>query len=91
MEAYEKARETFEELGERGSVATAWHQIGRVLEEAGQWDGAEAAYQRSLRIKVESGNKSGEASSLDQMGLLYEEIGPPGRVRPAPPAGGDSP
>ncbi len=39
-----EARETFETLGEPGGAATAWHQIGMIHREAGQFEQAEAAY-----------------------------------------------
>ncbi len=50
LAAWDEARRTFEQLGEPGTVATAWHQIGNVHEEAGQYDRAEHAYQQSLHI-----------------------------------------
>ena len=75
LAAYQQARQTFEDLGEPQSVATAWHQIAGVHEEARQWDRAESAYQHSLRIKVEIGNKSGQATTLHQLGGLYQNWG----------------
>jgi tetratricopeptide (TPR) repeat protein len=36
MEAYQQARDTFSRLNEPGSVASVWHQIGMVHQEAGQ-------------------------------------------------------
>ena len=50
LTALNEARETFAHLGEPGSVATAWHQIGLVYEEAQQYEAAEHAYQQSLKI-----------------------------------------
>ncbi len=63
------ARDVKESLGE--STAAQWHQIGRVHEQTGQWDEAEAAYLKSLAQSVESGNKPFEASSRGQLGNLY--------------------
>lgn len=77
LNAYAEARDTFEALGEPQSVATAWHQIGRVHEEAGNLDEAETAYLRSLSMMVQAGNKPGEASSRLQLGNLYDRM--PGR------------
>ena len=71
LAAFDEARQTFEQLGEPGSVATAWHQIGRVHQEAGQFEAAEHAYQQSLHIKFSRGDRSGEASTLNQLGNLY--------------------
>jgi tetratricopeptide (TPR) repeat protein len=71
LEAYREARDTFSRLQEPGSVATAWHQIGRVHEEAGQPETAEEAYNQSLAITVRLGNQAGQASTLGQLGSLY--------------------
>src|SRR5947209_801429 len=38
LDAYEQALQTFEALHEPESVASVWHQIGRVHEKAGDWD-----------------------------------------------------
>ena len=53
-----EARITFHQLGEPASVATAWHQIARVYEEAANFEAAETAYQESLKIKVQIGNRA---------------------------------
>jgi tetratricopeptide (TPR) repeat protein len=74
---YQAARDTFAALGEPQQVAAVWHQIGRVHQEAGHLDEAEAAYQKSLAMKVQAGNKPGEASSRLQLGNLYNRM--PGR------------
>jgi tetratricopeptide (TPR) repeat protein len=58
-------------MGEPKSVATAWHQIGMVHQEAGQFAAAEDAYRQSLAIKVREGNLAGQASTLNQLGNLY--------------------
>ncbi len=70
LKVYAEARDTFEALGEPQSVAAAWHQIGRVNEDAENLDEAETAYLRSLSMKVQAGNKSGEADSRHQLGNL---------------------
>lgn len=44
LAAWDEARQTFEQLGEPGSVAKAWHQIGYVHQESGQFEAAEHAY-----------------------------------------------
>ena len=53
------------------SVATAWHQIGMVHQEAGDYEKAEAAYRRSLEIETQNNDRAGQASSLNQLGNLY--------------------
>ncbi len=68
---HEQARAIFEQQNEPAMVATAWHQIGRVHQAAGNYDEAEAAYRRSLEIKTQTNNRAGQASSLGQLGNLY--------------------
>jgi len=74
LEAHQQARDTFSRLNEPGSVAIAWHQIGRVHEEAGQPEVAEEAYNQSLAIKVQLGNQAGQANTLGQLGILYSSV-----------------
>jgi tetratricopeptide (TPR) repeat protein len=45
-----------------------------VHQEAGEYEDAEAAYRRSLEIVTQINNRAGQASSLDQLGLLYSEM-----------------
>ena len=47
LDLYAEVRKTFQELGEPGYVGVAWHQIGMVHENAGQYEAAEEAYQES--------------------------------------------
>ena len=72
LKAYEEARERFTQLDEPGSVGTVWHQTGIAYQEAGQPEAAEDAYRKSLAIKVRLGNIAGQASTLGQLGLLYD-------------------
>jgi tetratricopeptide (TPR) repeat protein len=75
LRLHSEARDTFEALGEPRHVATAWHQIGRVHEEAGQFEPAEEAYRQSLAINVRENNLAGQACSLGQLGNLYDTMG----------------
>jgi len=75
LELYAEARDLFEVLGEPGTVATAWHQIGIAHEEGGQYDSAESAYRQSLAIRVKQKDRSGEALTLGQLGTLYKAMG----------------
>lgn len=75
LAAFDEARETFGNLGEPGSIAAAWHQIGLTHKNAGHYDAAEQAYQAALKIKVQTGNRSGESSTLDELGNLYDSMG----------------
>ncbi len=78
LQAYREARETFTRLNEPASVAVVWHQTGMVHKEAGQFERAEQAYRESLRIEVQQKNRPGQASTLNQLGLLFNG----GRNRP---------
>jgi len=73
LAAHAEARERFTELDEPGSVSTAWHQTGMVYQRAGQPEAAEDAYRKSLAIEVRLGNVAGQASTLNQLGGLYDQ------------------
>ena len=74
LTAYAKARERFTRLDEPGSVAKVWHQTGVAYQEAGQPEAAEDAYRKWLAIKVRLGDVAGQASTLNQLGLLYDDV-----------------
>ncbi len=73
LAAFAEARERFTQLDELGSVAVIWHQTGMAYQEAGQPEAAEDAYRKSLAIKVRLGNVAGQASTLNQLGMLYDD------------------
>jgi tetratricopeptide (TPR) repeat protein len=54
-------------------VTTAWFQIGRVHQKAGDYEAAEAAYRRSLEIATQINNRAHKAGSLGQLGNLYDD------------------
>ena len=54
-------------------MATAWHQIGRAHEEAGDTESAEAAYRHSLEIKSQNNDLQGQVSTLTHLGNLYKD------------------
>jgi len=74
LELSAEARNTFQELGEPRSVAVAWHLIGMVHKEADEYEAAEAAYQESLKIKVQLGDRGEEATTLVELGNLYSLV-----------------
>ncbi|MFM8278435.1 MAG: tetratricopeptide repeat protein, partial [Cyanobium sp.] len=74
VEAFDQARDTFSRLNEPGSVATVWHKIGMVHQEAGQPEAAEEAYNQSLAITVGLGDQAGQASTLGQLGSFYVHV-----------------
>ena len=73
LSALTEARDTFEALGEPRSVATAWHQIGCVHDQAGRWEFAETAYRLSLAIQVRENDLRGQALSLAHLGILMSK------------------
>jgi tetratricopeptide (TPR) repeat protein len=74
LAAHTEARDLFAQLDEQRYVAVAWHQIGRVYESTGQSEPAEDAYRKSLAIKVRLGDVAGQASTLNQLGNLYDDF-----------------
>lgn len=74
LAAFFEARERFTQLDEPGTVAAVWHQTGMVHEEAGEPESAEDAYRKSLAIKVRLGDVAGQASTLNQLGILYGRL-----------------
>ena len=56
------------------SVAAAWHRIGCLHEETGQYEDAEPAYRESLAIKVRRNDAAGQASTLNQLGNPYDRM-----------------
>ena len=62
------------QLDEPGTVAVIWHQTGMAYQEAGQPEAAEDAYRKSLAIKVRLGDVAGQASTLNQLGNLYDDV-----------------
>jgi len=75
LAAYQAARDLFTTLGEPGSVAVAWHQIGMVHRHARQFDQAEHAYRQALALRVQQQLRAEEASTLDELGILYATMG----------------
>src|ERR1039458_6313745 len=73
LKAHKEARKRFTQLDEPGSVAVSWHQTGMVYQEAGQPEAAEDAYRKSLAIQVQLGDVPGQANTLAQLGMLYDD------------------
>ncbi len=74
LAAYSEARERFTQLDEPGMVAVSWHQTGMVYQEAGQPEAAEDAYRKSLAIEVRLGNVAGQAKTLNELGIVYDDL-----------------
>jgi tetratricopeptide (TPR) repeat protein len=68
----------FQQLNEPESQAVAWHQLGRVYEEAKQWDAAEQAYREAARITEGLGmlaGNNGAIATWNQLALVTEYAG----------------
>jgi len=74
LDADAQARARFARLGEPGTVAIYWHQTGMAWQESGNPGAAEDAYRESLAIKVRLGDVAGQASTLGQLGNLYQYV-----------------
>jgi len=73
LAAHQEARERFTALDEPGSVALSWHQTGMAYQAGGQPEAAEDAYRQSLAISVPLGDVARQASTLGQLGILYDQ------------------
>ncbi|MCP4105769.1 MAG: tetratricopeptide repeat protein [Desulfobacteraceae bacterium] len=74
---YLDALGTFRQLNEPESEAIIWHQLGRVHQEAEQWDAAEQAYRQSAQIEESQGNLKGAAASWGNLAVVAQLAGKP--------------
>ena len=74
ISAYKTSRDFFAQQHEPAMVATAWHQIGRVHQEVGNYDLAETAYRQALEIVTRINDQARKAISLNQLGNLYCDL-----------------
>jgi tetratricopeptide (TPR) repeat protein len=56
-------------------LATAYHQLGRVAQDRGALDDAEAWYKKSLAINEALGDRPGMATSYHQLGMVAQDRG----------------
>ena len=75
LATYDEARQNFESLGEPLTIAGIWHQIGMAHYHAQQYEKAESAYRQSLAIRVQQKHTGGEASTLNELGNVYDAMG----------------
>ncbi|MCP4113217.1 MAG: tetratricopeptide repeat protein, partial [Desulfobacteraceae bacterium] len=74
MNYYKAARIIFEKIDDP-DVAKVWYQIGMVNQHSGDYSAAEKAYQKTLAVMLQQQNITGEATTLNQLGTLYYEMG----------------
>ena len=77
---YEKKLEVIDKLTnlelrrKKISIATTYHQLGRVAEELRQWEQAKSYYQQALDIKIEYGDRYSQASTYHQLGSVAQQL-----------------
>lgn len=59
----------------KSSLASTYHQLGRVAQELRQYDQARDYYQQALEIFIEFGDRYSSASTYYQLGKVAEELG----------------
>jgi len=69
---FAEARRRFAEVGDRYSEGRVSKQLGIMLAEQNDLEGAKKAFQETLQIAHELGNKSGEAAELDNIGNVLQ-------------------
>jgi len=73
LQGYREALQRFESMGETGSMAGIWHQIGIVYRRCQDFPQAEQDYQQSLALRVQRGDQAGEALGLLELGNLNRD------------------
>jgi tetratricopeptide (TPR) repeat protein len=73
LAACAEARERFTQLAEPGVVAATWYLTGMVFEKLGKPEAAEDAYREALAIQVRLRDRVEQASTLEALGLLYDD------------------
>jgi tetratricopeptide (TPR) repeat protein len=68
--------DTLARLPDTSDRRAAWiHQLGRIAQDRGDYDEAQARYEQSLQIDERLGNQSGIASGYGQLGSLAQDRG----------------
>ena len=74
LAAYAEARARFTQLNDERRVAGYWYQTGMAWQELKQPEEAEDAYRKSLAIAVRLSHGALQATTLGQLGILYNDI-----------------
>lgn len=72
LQEHKKSLAVFKQLNDTKAIATALHLIGMTYTEIGDYVQAEQAYRESLMLEIQQENRMGEASSLTELGSLYD-------------------
>jgi tetratricopeptide (TPR) repeat protein len=73
LAALDAARRGFEQLGDVRAAAAAGYQAGLVHLKAGRPTEAESAWREALALQTRLGDALGQALTLNQLGVLYDE------------------
>lgn len=74
-ERYLGAARVWASLGRTGREADAWHRLGEVRAEAGDWQGALKAESRAAGLYREAGDRHAEVLSLDRIADALQGLG----------------
>jgi len=73
LQLTERAKTCAEKTNDKIMLAGSLHQKGMILQSTYKFRDSLAAYNKSLEIKREIGNRAGEVGTLHQIGRVYEE------------------
>ncbi|MFM7791819.1 MAG: tetratricopeptide repeat protein, partial [Microcystis panniformis] len=74
IEFHQQSLAITREIGDRGSEATSYGNLGNVYDSLGEYQKAIEFYQQSLAITREIGDRGGEAVSWFNLGLTYDKL-----------------
>lgn len=86
LEYYRKALQVWQELEKAGQLnnrvqmASGYNNVAVAYDKLGEWQPALDHYERALKISEETGDRPGEAATLDNIGELYAVLGDPARA-----------
>jgi CHAT domain-containing protein/predicted negative regulator of RcsB-dependent stress response len=75
LEHYQRALDLWRENKNRDKVPLGLNNVAKVQDELGEWQEAKNKYEEALALY--SGDKTGEASTLVNLGTLYDTLGDP--------------
>lgn len=74
-ESFFTALNLYEHLGDSVAIPELMDQVGKTMEESGNFDEAKKYFRNSLGIRERTGNRQGMAASLDRFGEFFLTIG----------------
>lgn len=77
VKCYREAILQFRQLKEPGEEAAAWHNLGVVSQELGEWVNAEQAFREAARLRESLGELTHAADSWQQLAVIAQQEGRP--------------